>query len=86
MIACKHCYGNEIEEHLWVDVVTGDAVSRDDEYFCRSCGCRTDIIVTADPEIWVEDVEPIKEENEGSIIDVSISYRDCPVSGPGEPE
>ena len=68
MIVCRNCYGNEIEERVWIDLVTGDAVSREGEYFCRSCQSLTDIIVTADPEIWVEDVEPIKEENEVSII------------------
>lgn len=68
MIVCKSCYGNEIEEQVWIDLVTGDAMSRGGNYFCRSCQSMTDIIVTADPEIWVEDVEPITEENEGHII------------------
>lgn len=75
MIACAVCFGNELEEHLWIDTLTGEITDRNNEYYCRSCECMTSIIETANPEIWVEDVEPLTEEDEQNLIDAPTKPR-----------
>jgi hypothetical protein len=63
MISCSKCYSNEIEGLVWIDLLTNEVLDRCDEYNCRSCGGRVEVIVTPDPE-WIEDVEPINDEHE----------------------
>lgn len=67
MINCSKCYGNEIEELVWIDLLTTNVVSRQDEYYCKNCQARVDIVVTNDYE-WIEDVEPLNENDENNQI------------------
>lgn len=63
MINCNKCYGQDLEELVWIDTVSGDITERMGEYHCLHCGCQVDIIVTGDEDPWITDIKPMIEDD-----------------------
>lgn len=51
MYKCNSCNSPEVEHLTWVDLNTGEDMGGDEEYYCRSCGCATDVTYDSNNEV-----------------------------------
>jgi predicted Zn-dependent protease len=58
---CSKCFSQEIEELVWIDTISGEITDRQDEYYCRQCAAKVDVVLTPDNEEWCEDITPIED-------------------------
>lgn len=60
---CTKCKGNNIEELVWVNQITGEISDREDQFYCCDCGAKVEIIIAAPLLSWIEDIDPLEEDD-----------------------
>ena len=68
---CNKCHNNDIDELVWINQVSGDVAHREDQYYCRNCNAKVDIVLAKPNLEWIEDIEPLDENT--TIIDEPVS-------------